>query len=247
MNSYLIHPYLAYGGRTYDSARDKLVVETQPLVQWYTFQRQLVREEITPDHLYDSTWQVGATGRGIYHDTVAHGRVLFWSGKSSFWHGWAKQYAVHSGGDTYLYDFVSYALYPSAIKGQPGFTDTFVNFYAITSPRASGREHQDAACALLAKATTPEINTLNAITGMTLGVLTSQQHNSNYNQHPLLIETRYMLNYTRYNPHAMFNLYRDTLLKFMLQAENGDLPPDEAAAAAIDQLQHQLGDDLIVK
>lgn len=231
----------------YDPARDKLVIEMEPLVEWYTFQRQLVTEGVTPDHLYDSTWQVGATGRGIYHDTVAHGRVLFWSGKISFWHGWAKQYAVNLGGDTYLYDFVGYALYPSAIKGQPGFTDTAVNFYAITSPRASGREHQNAACALLAKAMTPEINSLNTTTSMTLGVLKSQVRDANYSQHPLLIETRYMLDYARYYPHPLFNLYRDTLLKFMLQAENGDLPPGEAAAAAIDQLQHQLGEAIIIE
>ncbi|MCQ3975924.1 MAG: twin-arginine translocation pathway signal protein [Anaerolineae bacterium] len=244
---YILHPYLAYGGRLYDPARDKLVINVEALVQWYTFQRRLVTERLIPDRLFDSTWQVGATSRGIYHDTVAHGRVLFWSGMTSFWGAWARQYAANLGGDAYLYDFVGYALYPSANKGQPGLTDASEVFYAITSAQASGRRHQDAACALLAKTTTPEINTLNAIENMTPGVLKSQVNDATYRQYPLLTETRYMLNYARSVPHPMNNLYRDILVEFMLKAETGDMLPVEAAAAAINQLQYQLGEAILVE
>lgn len=246
MDRYLIQPYLAYGGRTYDAADNKLVINREALLQWYTFQRRLITAGVTPDHLFDSEWQ-GTIGRGIYYDTIAYGRVLFWSGQTSFWTTWAEQYAANLGGDAYLDDFVGYALYPSARRGQPGLTDSGVSFYTITSPQASGRRQQEAACALLAKTITPEINSLHPISDKALGILKSQVNYPDYKQYPILVETRYMLEYARYLPHSLANSYRQALLKFMLEAENGRLTPAEAAVAAIDQLRRELRDEIIVE
>jgi hypothetical protein len=81
-------------GQLYNSTRDKLVIEREALEQWYTFQAHLIEEEITPPNLLDHPWNMSVAGRSIYHDTVSHGRVLFWIGGMKHWPGWANNYVA---------------------------------------------------------------------------------------------------------------------------------------------------------
>jgi hypothetical protein len=66
----------------------------------------------------------------------------------------------------------------------------------IASPEASGANNQEAACALLAKTTTAEINTLHAVGSTHLGVVKSQASYPEYTNDRLLSDTLYMLDYT---------------------------------------------------
>jgi len=233
--------YFSYGGRLYDPSQDKLVIVRDALEQWYTFQRRVVEEGITPENFIGTEWSV-------WHDTVSHGKVLFWNGGIWQWADWAANYVQDLGGQEYLFSFVGYALQPSGIQGKPGGTLSHPLVYMITSEKASGKKNQDAACALLAKTTTPEINTLHAVGSTHLGILKSQANFPEYANDRLLSETLYMLDYNYYQPnHVMYGPYFDIVWDFMVKAENGELSPAEAAKGAVELLQTELGDVVIVE
>jgi len=233
--------YFSYGGRLYDADADKLVVNQEALQNWYAFQRRVVEEGITPENYI-------GTDFNIWHDTVSHGNVLFWNGGIWQWADWAANRVADLGGQDYLFDFVGYALQPSGIKGEPGGTLSHPLVYMITSEKASGANNQEAACALLAKTTTPEINTLHAVGSTHLGILKSQADYPDYANDRLLSDTLYMLDYNYYQPnHVMYGAYFDILWDFMVRAENGEMTPEDAAAGAVELLQAELGDQVIVE
>jgi inositol-phosphate transport system substrate-binding protein len=219
--------YVAYGGRLQDEGGDKLVVGRDPLVSWYAFQRKVVEEGITPENYIGTTDEV-------WHDTVSHGKALFWNGGIWNWADWAKNYVKDLGGDDYLFSFVGYALQPSGTQGSQGVTLSHPLLYMITTDSASGASNQKPSCDLLAKTTTPEINTPHANSSTHLGILKSQADYPDYTDNPLLSDVGYMLDYNFYQPnHAEFGPYFDALWDNMVKAENGEMSPDDAADQAI--------------
>lgn len=233
--------YHAYGGEVYDAEQDKLVVTPAAVEQWYAFQRRVVEEGITPENFIGTEFT-------IWHQMVSGGEALFWNGGVWQWADWAANYVADKGGNDYLFDFVGYALQPSGIKGQPGSTLSHPLVYMITAPSASGKENQAAACAVLAKTTTPEINTLHAVGSTHLGILKSQADYPEYANDRLLSDTLYMLDHNFYQPnHVMYGPYFDILFDYMVRAENGELPAADAASQAVQQLQSELGEYLIVQ
>ncbi len=236
-----IQYYAAYGGRLYDADQDKLVVSKGALVNFYTFQHRVVEEGITPENFI-------GTESSIWHDTVSHGKVLFWNGGVWHWATWATNYVADEGGQDYLFSFIGYALQPSGIKGKPGVTLSHPLVYMLTSEKAAGANNQDAACALLAKTTTPEINDLHAVGSTHLGILKSQSQDPTYTSDRLLSETLYMLDYNFYQPnHTMYGPWFDIVYDNMVKAENGEVAPEQAADDAIKLLQTEIGDFLIVE
>jgi inositol-phosphate transport system substrate-binding protein len=233
--------YHAYGGEVYDAEQDKLVVTPAAVEQWFAFQRRVVEEGITPENFIGTEFT-------IWHQMVSAGEALFWNGGVWQWADWAANYVADKGGNDYLFDFVGYALQPSGIAGQPGSTLSHPLVYMITSPSASGKENQAAACAVLAKTTTSEINTLHAVGSTHLGILKSQSEYPEYANDRLLSDTLYMLDYNFYQPnHVMYGPYFDILFDYMVRAENGELSPADAASQAVQQLQSELGEFLIVQ
>lgn len=236
-----IQYYVAFGGRMYDEASDMLVVNQEALEKWYAFQRRVVEEGITPENYIGTEWS-------IWHDTVSHGNVLFWNGGIWQWADWAENYVKDLGGQDYLFGFIGYALQPAGEPGQQAGTLSHPLVYMISSEQASGRNNQELACAVLAKTTTAEMNTLHAVGSTHLGIVKSQSDYEPYANDRLLSETLYMLDHNYYQPnHVMYSPYFDILWDNMVKAENGELSPKEAAEAAINLLQAEIGDFLIVE
>lgn len=233
--------YVASGGRMYDEGEDKLVVTRDALVSWYGFQRRVVDEGITPENYIGTEWE-------IWHETVMSGDVLFFDGGIWQWADWATNYVADRGGQDYLFETFGYAVQPTNIEGGQGVTQSHPLVYMIVSPSASGAENQDVACELLAKTTTPEINTLHAVDSTHLGVLESQADFPDYAQDRLLSETLSMLDYTTYQPnHIAYGPYFDALFAGMERAENGEVSPEAAADEVIELLEAEIGDQLIVE
>jgi len=236
-----IQYYAAYGGRIYDEASDKLVISKGALVNFYKFQRRVVEEGITPENFI-------GTESNIWHDTVSHDKVVFWNGGVWNWSNWAKNFVAEEGGNDYLFSFVGYALQPSGIKGQPGVTLSHPLVYMITSPKTSGTDLYDEACAVLAKTTTPELNTVHAVESTHLGILKSQAADPTYAQDKLLSETLYMLDYNFYQPnHTMYTPWFDIVYDGMVKAEAGEVTPEKAAEDVVKLLESEIGDFLIVE
>jgi len=233
--------YYSYGGRWYDQAEDKLVVTKSALRDWYAFQRRVVEEGITPENYNGTDWS-------IWHDTVSHGDILFWNGGTYQWADWAVNYVADLGGQDYLFGFVGYALQPSGFKGVPGNTLSHPMVYMLTSPEASGDDYSDAACALLAKTMTAEINTLHAVGSGHLGVLKSQTDDADYSSDRLLSEALYMLDYAFYVPnHASFGAYLGNLFSNMVKVQNGEVTPEQAVEDVLAVLEVEIGEFLIVE
>ena len=234
-----IQYYAAYGGRIYDEAQDKLVISKGALVNFYTFQRRVVEEGITPENFI-------GTESNIWHDTVSHDNVLFWNGGVWNWSNWAKNFVAEEGGNDYLFSFIGYALQPSGIEGQPGVTLSHPLVYMITSPKTSGTELYDEACAVLAKTTTPELNTVHAVESTHLGILKAQAADPTYSEDKLLSETLYMLDHNFYQPnHVMYTPWFDIVYDGMVKAENGEVTPEKATEDVVTLLQSEIGDFLI--
>jgi inositol-phosphate transport system substrate-binding protein len=229
--------YFAFGGRLYDPEQDKLVVVEEALVNWYAFQRRVVEEGITPKGFIGTDWS-------IWHDTVSHANVLFWNGGVWHWADWAANYVKDLGGQEFLFENIGYALEPA---GQPGLKPGTLSHplvYMIVSEEATGDTgYYDLACAVLAKTSTAEMNTLHAVGSTHLGMNKKQADYEPYKQDRFLSDTLYMLDYNYYQPnHVMYGPYFDIVWDNMVKAENGDLTPEEAAQQAIDLLKVELGD-----
>jgi len=234
--------YYAYGGETYDAAEDKLVVVKDALTKWYAFQRRVVDEGLTPENYI-------GTDSSIWHDTVSHGEALFFNGGVWHWANWAENYVKDLGGQDFLFENIGYALQPAGEPGMKAGTLSHPLVYMISSESAAGDEgFYDLACAVLAKTTTPELNTLHAVGSTHLGILKSQADYPDYASDRFLSDTLYMLDYNYYQPnHVMYGPYFDITYDFMLRTENGELEAEAAADAAIQQLQVELGDAVIVR
>lgn len=236
-----IQYYVAHGGRMYDEAEDKLVVDRQAVVDWYTFQRRVVEEGITPENYIGTDFEV-------WHETVSnHENVLFFNGGIWQWAQWATNNVADLGGQDYLFEHFGYALQPTGVEGGTGSTLSHPLIYLIVSPQASGRENQAVACELLAKTTTAEINTLHAIESTHLGIVNAQNDYPDYADDRLLAETTYMLDHNFYQPnHIAYGPYFDALYNSMVLAENGDLSPEEAADEAIALIEAEIPDQVII-
>ncbi|NLD45552.1 MAG: extracellular solute-binding protein [Chloroflexi bacterium] len=234
--------YMAYGGRMYDETLDKLVAVQSALEEWYAFQRRIVDEGITP------AGYIGTDG-SIFHDTVSHGKCLFWNGGVWHWADQATNYVADLGGQDYLFEHVGYALQPAGRKGFKAGTLSHPLVYMITSEKASGSSgYYDLACALLAETSTAEMNTRHAVDSTHLGINKKQAEYEPYASNRLLSETLYMLNYNYYQPnHIMYGAYFDILWDNMVKAENGELKPDEAAKAAVELLKVELPNDVVIE
>ena len=98
-----LQKYYAFGGRIADRETGRLVADEEALTRWFAFQRRIVDAGITPENYPGTEW-------GIWHDTVAHGKVLFWEGGIWNWSLWADKYIAALGGRATLERTVGYAL-----------------------------------------------------------------------------------------------------------------------------------------
>jgi inositol-phosphate transport system substrate-binding protein len=234
--------YFQYGGQLYDPEQDKLVLVKDALLKWYQFQRRVVEEGITPEGYIGTDW-------AIWHDTVTHNKVLFWNGGLWQWADWAVNYVKDLGGNDYLFENVGLALQPAGEPGQKAGTLSHPLIYMIVSEDASGDQgYYDLACAVLAKTSTAELNTLHAIGSTHLGINKKQLEYEPYKNSRLLSEALYMLDHNYYQPnHVMYGPYYDILYDNMVKAENGELTPEEAVEQAIQLVQAELADYVIIK
>lgn len=61
-------------------------------------------------------------------------------------------------------------------------------------------------------------------------------------------EITYMLDYSTFQPlHPSLGQYADILFRTLQAVEFGQLPPDDAAEIMAEELQRELGDDVIIR
>jgi len=247
--------YTAFDGRYYDAEQDRLVIDRAALAQAYAFRLELVADEIMTPFALDggqNTW----SSRLLWHDAMAHGRALFWSSLPTDWEKWeAIAASVAEGaprGGVLTSDQLGLALMPSAVAGAPGMAEIGVSYFAILNERATGRQGQRAACALLVGVATPAVSRPPlAGSGWVSAVRDPAAAEDDAAESVLhRAGAEAMLGRALAAPSAIdhdFLLYRTVLVEFAQRTQTGQMTPDEAAAGAVRQLRLTLGDDLIVE
>ena len=227
--------YYAYGGETSDAETGKLVFDTVAGLRYYQF----FERGLTGDGAH--SFLTGDWG-GSYHPSVTGSKVLFWGGGAWQWAEWASQWTMDKGGQDYQFENWGYGLYPAALGGSP-LTLSHPVVYVISAQT----EHPDLALALIAKATTDEANTRHAINSTHLGILKSQASYEAYAADAFLSDVLYMLDYTTFLPNSPnWGPYSTITYEALAAVQSGDLTAQEAVDLAVEGLQNELGDEIII-
>ena len=113
---------------------------------------------------------------------------------------------------------------------------------------SSQSENADLALMVISKATTKELNTEYAVASGHLGILESQASYEPYTSAVFLSAVAPILEYTTFLPNSPhFSAWSEGYFLGLSAVESGDLTPAEAVAVVVDQLQNELGDNVIIQ
>ena len=227
--------YYQNGGQMQDPDSGKLVIVKDALEKYFQLHMDAVKTaKITPENF------MGLDGK-IWNETVTQGKVLFANAGTWTWADWIKTYKVP---EQQQWDNVGFTLVPAAQKGGKPVTLSHPLVYAVTG----NSKNQELAFRVIAAATTPELNSKHSVGSAHLAILKSQEKDPTYQQDKFLLAAGYMLEYTTFVPnHPKFGSYDEVIFRLLSAVEAGQMQPKQAVDVAVNELQAQLKDDLIVK
>ncbi|RLC68001.1 MAG: hypothetical protein DRI48_00790 [Chloroflexi bacterium] len=229
--------YYDFGGETIDAETGKLVFDTEAGLKYYQF----FERGLTGNGAHG--FLTGDWG-GSYHPSVSGSKVVFWGGGAWQWAEWAEQWTKDKGGQDYQFENWGYGLYPAAEKGGSPVTLSHPVVYLISAQS----EHPDLALALIAKVTTDEANTRHAINSTHLGILKSQAGYEPYKADRFLSDVLYMLDYTTFLPNnPNWGTYSTITYEALAAVQTGDLTAQEAVDLVVENLQNELGEEIIIR
>lgn len=181
-----------------------------------------------------------------WHATVAPAdKVLFSFGGTWFWPDWAKNYVADQGGEQFLYENIGFAPIPALAGGSnKPVTLTHPLVYMVSA----GSEHPDLALLVIAKATTKELNTSYAIESGHLGILESQASYTPYTSAEYLSDVLPLLEFATFLPNSPYwSQWSEAYFLGIQSVEAGDLTAEEAVEVVVDQLQNELGENVVIQ
>ncbi|MFQ5611993.1 MAG: extracellular solute-binding protein [Anaerolineae bacterium] len=235
-----LYYYYGAGGEIREEGSDALVFDTAAAQNVYEllYDAAQVRNIIRPNKL-DGDWD--------FHKeyTSSFENVVFVFEGTWRWASWHVNYLQDRGGEDYLFENVGFAPIPANADGtgEP-ITLTHPLVYMVSSQS----ENPDLALLLISKATTKELNTDYAVASGHLGVLKSQSDYPPYTTAKFLSATLPLLDYTTFLPNSPYwSAYSEAYYLGIQAVESGDLTPDEAVEVVVEQLQNELGDNVIIR
>ena len=230
-----LYYYYAAGGELLDPS-GALIYDTAAAEQVYALMGDAVSRDILVDTRLDGDWTNWNSG-------VASGDVLFWFGGSWQWADWAANY-VAEGGEEYLFETTGFGPIPALAAGiNVPITLTHPLLYMVSS----GSENPDLALMVISKATTTVLNTEYAVASGHLGILESQATFEPYTSAVFLSQVAPLLEFTTFLPNSPFySAWSEGYFLGLSAVESGAATPAEAVQIVIDQLQNELGDNVII-
>jgi inositol-phosphate transport system substrate-binding protein len=233
--------YYYYGaGGEIKGETDALIFDKDAALKVYEFlyDAAQVRNIIRPNKL-DGDWD--------YHKeyTSTFDKVLFVFEGTWRWAGWHTNFLQDVGGEDYLFENAGFAPIPANEEGTGKPTTlTHPLVYMVSSQC----EHPDLALLLISKATVKELNTDYAVTSGHLGVLESQADYAPYTSAKFLSLTLPLLEYTTFLPNSPYwSAWSEAYYLGIQAVESGDLNPEEAVEVVVEQLQNELGDNVVIR
>jgi len=228
--------YYAFGGETIDVATGKLVFDEEAGLKYYQFFYDAA-------HTYGSMGGLGLGWGDAWHPGVSGSQVLFWIGGTWQWAEWAQQYLMDVGGEDYMWETFGLSLIPAAEEGGEANSLTHPLTYIISSQT----EYPELALALIDKVTDYGPNTRHAIASTHLGILNGQTEYMFYDSR-ILSDALYMLDYTTFLPNnPNWGPYSTITYEALAAAVDGSFTPQEAVDYVIEELQRELGDNIVIR
>ena len=232
--------YYYYGaGGEIKGETDALIFDKAAALKVYEllYDAAQVRSIIRPNKL-DGDWD--------FHKeyTSTFDKVLFVFEGTWRWASWHTNYLQDLGGEDYLFENAGFAPIPANAEGTGKPTTlTHPLVYMISSQC----EHPDLALLLISKATVKELNTTYAVDSGHLGVLKSQADYAPYTSAKFLSLTLPLLEYTTFLPNSPYwSAWSEAYYLGIQAVESGDLNPEEAVEVVVEQLQNELGDNVVI-
>jgi len=233
-----LYYYYAAGGEIVGDS-DALIFDQEAALKVYEKLYAATQERgILSDTRLDGDWTTWHTG-------VTNGDVLFVFGGSWNWAEWFSNYVVDLGGEDYLWENFGFAAIPGMENGTGNPTTlTHPLLYMVSS----AAEHSDLALLLISKATVKELNTDYAIASGHLGILKSQAEYGPYTSSEYLSQVLPLLDVTTFLPNSPhWSAWSEAYYLGIQAVESGDLDPADALEVVVDQLQNELGDNVVIQ
>ena len=232
-----LYYYYAAGGELMDPS-GALIYDTAAAKIVYEIMGDAVARDILLDTRLDGDW-------GNWHNGVAFGNVLFWFAGSWQWAEWAEFFVADLGGEEYLFENVGFSPIPALAAGTgTPITLTQPFSYMVSSET----ENVDLALMVISKATTKELNTEYALASGKLGILKSQADYEPYTSARFQSEMAPILEFTTFQPNSpFFSAWSDAYYLGIAAVVSGEATPEEAVDIVVDQLENELGDNVIIK
>ena len=229
-----LYYYYSAGGDLLDES-GALIYDQAAALKVYQTVADAVDRGILVDTRLDGDWT-------SWNTSVANGDVLFWFGGSWQWADWAANY-VPEGGEEYLFETTGFGPIPALASGTNEPTSLTHPLVYMVSKDADA----ELALMVISKATTKELNTEYAVTSGHLGILTTQADYPPYTDSVFLSEVGSILEYTTFLPNSpLYSAWSEAYFLGIQAAESGTSPED-AVAIVVDQLENELGDNVIIK
>ena len=236
-----LYYYYAAGGVLQEAGQDALIFDKDAALKVYEILADATQDrDILSTTRLDGDWT-------SWHTSVATGNVLFWFGGSWNWADWAANYVAdrEPTAEEFLFETIGFSAIPglAAGTGQP-ITLTHPLVYMVSS----ATEHADLAMLVISKATTKELNTEYAVASGHLGILNAQLSYEPYTSAQFLSAVSPILEYTTFLPNSpFFSAWSEAYYLGILAVESGDLDAAGALEVVLDQLENELGENVIIR
>ena len=214
-----------------------LIYDTAAAEKVYEIVGDAVARDILSSTRLDGDWT-------SWNSSVANGDVLFWFGGSWQWADWAVNFVLEGGEDT-LFETTGFGPIPALAGG----TNTPISLtHPLVYMVSSDTENVDLALMVISKATTKELNTEYAVTSGHLAILKSQADYEPYTSAEFLSLVQPILEYTTFLPNSpFFSAWSEGYYLGIQAVESGDLDAAGAVQVVVDQLENELGDNVIIR
>lgn len=227
--------YLAFGGRLWDPATGKLVVDKDAMLkmlEWLYNATQVYK--VMRKDLAGLEWR-------IIHESFVQGKLMFWFGGTWQRSEWLTTYNMS---EEDFWKNVGYALVPAGEKGLKPVTLSHPLVYMITK----NCKYPEIAFLLITLASDSYLNALHAVNSCHLAIRYSEINHPYYAQDKFLKDVAYMLDYTTFLPNNVkWGQYDQIVWQAMCAVEAGDMKPQEALNFIIERMQAELGDNVIIE
>lgn len=226
--------YRSFGGRIWDDASGKLVINKAALLRYYSWLRAGVDQGVIEKDRLNGDWN-------RFLGPATDGKVLFFSGGTWQWAEMAQIWLNNKGGEDWLFTHIGYGPHPTHVKGGKAITMSNPQAYFVSAKSAN----KDLAVRLLAYTTVPELDAKHAVGSAHLPVLrtTARVINDKF-----LKSVSYLLNYTTFAPaHPDLTKWQDAVYRGLSAVESGQVTPQQGVDLVVSEMQRTIRDQVIVE